>query len=244
MHAGIASRCSVLADPVRVGLADGPAVALHGDYYGPVVNLAARLVAVAPPSSVLVSDTVRGAAVAGDLAFEPFETGPVRGFTDVTTAFRLARSRAPYRPVGRLRTLRSPSPPEDHVRRRNPVSWRTSAPFIICHFVPLLGLFTGFHAIDLVLLVVAVLGPDVLRHRGLPPVLRAQGVPDEPRHAVRPRLRRTHRGAEGSAVVGGPPPDPSPLHRHRPRPPFASRGSSGVTSAGSCRASTARPATT
>ena len=41
--------------PVRVGLAFGPAVALHGDYYGPTVNLAARLGRVAPPSSVVVS---------------------------------------------------------------------------------------------------------------------------------------------------------------------------------------------
>ncbi len=40
------------------------------------------------------------------------------------------------------------------MRRRNPVSWRTSAPFIVCHFLPLLGLWTGVHPIDLVLLVV------------------------------------------------------------------------------------------
>jgi class 3 adenylate cyclase len=75
--------------PLRVGLAEGPAVALHGDYYGPVVNLAARLVAVAPPSAVIVSDTVREHG-SSDLAFEPFETGSMRGFADVTTAFRVA----------------------------------------------------------------------------------------------------------------------------------------------------------
>jgi len=40
------------------------------------------------------------------------------------------------------------------VRSRNPVSWRTSAPFIVCHFLPLIGLFTGFSPVDLVLLVV------------------------------------------------------------------------------------------
>ena len=40
------------------------------------------------------------------------------------------------------------------MQRRNPVSWRTSAPFILCHFLPLIGLFTGFSPIDLVLLVV------------------------------------------------------------------------------------------
>src|SRR5262249_61951274 len=38
--------------PVRVGLAAGPVMSLYGDYFGDVVNLAARLVALAPPSSV------------------------------------------------------------------------------------------------------------------------------------------------------------------------------------------------
>jgi len=40
------------------------------------------------------------------------------------------------------------------VRHQNPVSWRTSAPFIACHFLPLLGLFTGVHLVDLILLLV------------------------------------------------------------------------------------------
>jgi class 3 adenylate cyclase len=80
--------------PVRVGLAFGPAVAMHGDYYGPTVNLAARLVAIAPPSSIVVSDAVKDAA--GDaFRFEPFATGELRGFPDVTTAFRLAASDLP-----------------------------------------------------------------------------------------------------------------------------------------------------
>jgi class 3 adenylate cyclase len=84
---------SVMAErspqPVRVGLAYGPVVALHGDYYGPTVNLAARLVAVAPASSVLVSDAVKD-AVGDAFGFEPFPTGSLRGFPDVTSAFRLA----------------------------------------------------------------------------------------------------------------------------------------------------------
>lgn len=36
--------------------------------------------------------------------------------------------------------------------RPHPVSWRTSAPFIACHLVPLLAVFTGVQAADLVLL--------------------------------------------------------------------------------------------
>jgi adenylate cyclase len=75
--------------PVRVGLAYGPAVALHGDFYGPTVNLAARLVTVAAPSSVVVSDSVKD-EVGDRFAFEEVPTGPLRGFPDVTTAYRLA----------------------------------------------------------------------------------------------------------------------------------------------------------
>ena len=40
---------------VRVGLAAGPVLAREGDYYGPVVNLASRIVNIARPGSVLVS---------------------------------------------------------------------------------------------------------------------------------------------------------------------------------------------
>ena len=51
------SECSAedehLSD-VRVGLACGEVLALEGDYYGPVVNLASRVVNIARPGSVLV----------------------------------------------------------------------------------------------------------------------------------------------------------------------------------------------
>jgi len=43
---------------VRVGIACGPVLAREGDYYGPVVNLASRIVNIANPGSVLVSDSV------------------------------------------------------------------------------------------------------------------------------------------------------------------------------------------
>jgi adenylate cyclase len=43
---------------VRVGLACGPVLAREGDYYGPVVNLASRIVNIARPGSVLVSAAV------------------------------------------------------------------------------------------------------------------------------------------------------------------------------------------
>jgi adenylate cyclase len=74
--------------PVRIGLAHGEIVALHGDCYGPTVNLAARLVAVAPSDAVVVSDGVRD-AVAGTVEVEPIDIGPLRGFPDITGAFVL-----------------------------------------------------------------------------------------------------------------------------------------------------------
>jgi adenylate cyclase len=45
---------------VRVGLASGPTLAWEGDVYGPVVNLASRLVNVARPGTVLVSEELAG----------------------------------------------------------------------------------------------------------------------------------------------------------------------------------------
>jgi adenylate cyclase len=46
---------------VRVGLARGPALAWDGDLFGPTVNLASRLVNVARPGAVLVSETLADA---------------------------------------------------------------------------------------------------------------------------------------------------------------------------------------
>jgi adenylate cyclase len=50
------------ADPslsvVRVGLAAGPVLEREADIYGPVVNLAARIVGIAFPGSVVVDDTI------------------------------------------------------------------------------------------------------------------------------------------------------------------------------------------
>ncbi len=50
-----------LLSDVRVALAVGPVLVKDGDYYGPVVNLASRLVNVAHPGTVLVSDEFRDA---------------------------------------------------------------------------------------------------------------------------------------------------------------------------------------
>jgi adenylate cyclase len=54
---------------VRVGIACGPVLPREGDYFGPVVNLASRIVNIANPGSVVVSGDVRQ-AVGDDPSFE------------------------------------------------------------------------------------------------------------------------------------------------------------------------------
>ena len=74
--------------PVRVGLASGSVLTHYGDYYGDVVNLAARLVALAKPGTVVVSaDTV---AAAGDgWLVERLPDQALKGFGAPATVFRL-----------------------------------------------------------------------------------------------------------------------------------------------------------
>jgi class 3 adenylate cyclase len=76
---------SLQADPqmpqVRVGLAAGPVVSHQGDYFGEVVNLAARLVKAAEPGTVLASEAVGQG--------EPVELPPLKGFDDPMRAYRL-----------------------------------------------------------------------------------------------------------------------------------------------------------
>ena len=43
--------------PVRVGLAAGPVAALRGDFFGPAVHLAARIVGATPTGTAAVSTT-------------------------------------------------------------------------------------------------------------------------------------------------------------------------------------------
>ncbi|MDA8341365.1 MAG: adenylate/guanylate cyclase domain-containing protein [Actinomycetota bacterium] len=65
-----------LLSDVRVGLASGAVLVQDGDYYGPVVNLASRIVTVARPGTVLVSPDFRAAL--GEQAADRFTTKPLR----------------------------------------------------------------------------------------------------------------------------------------------------------------------
>jgi adenylate cyclase len=63
----------------RGGVAMGDVVAWQGDYYGPVVNLSARIAELAVPNEVLVAAPV------------PTETAPVSGITFVPAGRRLLK---------------------------------------------------------------------------------------------------------------------------------------------------------
>ena len=73
---------------VRVGLAAGPVVSHHGDYFGEVVNLAARLVKVAGVGEVFVSESV-AEKVGGRVAAEPAAAPRLKGYDADVAAFRL-----------------------------------------------------------------------------------------------------------------------------------------------------------
>jgi adenylate cyclase len=90
------------APPVRVGLATGEMVSVFGDLYGPDVNLAARLVAVAEPDTVVVSRRTRDGA--SDFRFDALPARPLKGFPDPITSYKLVPSH------GARETLRLPSP--------------------------------------------------------------------------------------------------------------------------------------
>lgn len=76
---------------VRIGLASGPAVTMGGDYYGEVVNLAARLVKVAEPGAVVVSASVRDNANTGVFEFSTLDPVQLKGFGEPVAAYVLAR---------------------------------------------------------------------------------------------------------------------------------------------------------
>jgi adenylate cyclase len=74
---------------VRVGLATGEMASVFGDLFGPDVNLAARLVGAAEPSTAVASERVRAACPG--LRFERLAALPLKGFAEPTTAYRLER---------------------------------------------------------------------------------------------------------------------------------------------------------
>jgi adenylate cyclase len=76
----------------RAGLSLGPVLARGGDYFGRSVNLASRLVAVAPPDTVLADGPFAQAITDNSaLAIEPYGNTPLKGLGTVhASRLRLA----------------------------------------------------------------------------------------------------------------------------------------------------------
>jgi adenylate cyclase len=74
----------------RGGLVFGEVLFRHGDYYGPVVNLAARLVDTAIPGEVLVDASVADEVKDDGLSFEPAGRRQVKGFDAPVAVWSLA----------------------------------------------------------------------------------------------------------------------------------------------------------
>lgn len=73
---------------IRVGLACGEVISRYGDYYGPVVNVASRLVEIAPSGAALVSKEV-AERVEGIFEVEELPPREVRGVDEPLEHFRL-----------------------------------------------------------------------------------------------------------------------------------------------------------
>ena len=75
--------------PVRVGLAWGSVLSYYGDYYGDVVNLAARLVALARPGAVVVSAELAGRLGDDRWRLQRLPDQALKGFGTPEAVFRL-----------------------------------------------------------------------------------------------------------------------------------------------------------
>ncbi|HUC05266.1 MAG TPA: adenylate/guanylate cyclase domain-containing protein [Acidimicrobiales bacterium] len=74
--------------PVRIGMAHGEVIGMLGDYFGPTVNLAARLVDLADASTIALSQTVRESCRL-PLTFTPDGAQMLKGFAEPVQVFRL-----------------------------------------------------------------------------------------------------------------------------------------------------------
>jgi len=75
----------------RGGVAVGDVISRHGDYYGPVVNLASRLADLAIPGEILVDEATTAAAggEAGPWSFRPAGRRQLKGFERPVEVFAL-----------------------------------------------------------------------------------------------------------------------------------------------------------
>ena len=78
----------------RAGVAHGSVIARHGDYYGTIVNLAARLVDTAVPGEVLADAGISAIVGVADSGFvvEPAGRRSLKGFADPVRVVSVTRS--------------------------------------------------------------------------------------------------------------------------------------------------------
>jgi adenylate cyclase len=85
------------ADPdfpqLRVGMARGPAITRAGDWYGPPVNAAARITAIARPGSILVDESVKRAISGDAYTFSYAGSRKLKGMREEHRLYRLRRAR-------------------------------------------------------------------------------------------------------------------------------------------------------
>ena len=75
-------------------MAFGDVMVRHGDFYGPTVNLAARLVASAEPGTALADEALHARLASGRMgyAFVPAGRFDLAGYTAPVPAFQLFRA--------------------------------------------------------------------------------------------------------------------------------------------------------
>jgi len=96
------------AADVRIGLACGPVLPADGDYFGPTVNLASRLVGIADPGNVLISAAMRAeldSTAPGEFSFRSAPNRELKGIGEVEMVWCgwAASPHAPSVDVGDLR---------------------------------------------------------------------------------------------------------------------------------------------
>jgi adenylate cyclase len=75
----------------RGGIAHGMVITRSGDYYGPVVNLAARIADLAVPLEILASGEIAATGATG-FCFEPAGRRMLKGFADPVALFAVSRA--------------------------------------------------------------------------------------------------------------------------------------------------------
>jgi adenylate cyclase len=78
--------------PVRAGIAAGEVLVRYGDCFGPVVNLAARLVAQAPPRTVVAPAALTTEIEAASFRAVPAGAWTLRGFADAVEVAQVTRA--------------------------------------------------------------------------------------------------------------------------------------------------------